>query len=194
MGRSSGPGDDSWRDRTLGAEALGADIRRRHAEGTEALLHRVHERGRSADVEPRRDGHAGSGQRRSSAARGDQLIAERNELTCCFDRAGLIAVLDADEHASAIRQLDTCGELALDERFAERLAHTHHFAGRFHLGTEDRIDAGEFDKRKDRLLHPDMVECRGLEGEARQRLPGHDPGGDLGHRNADHLGDEGHRA
>src|SRR5205823_12228961 len=73
-----------------------------------------------------------------------------------FDRARLVRVLDADEHASTVRQLDAGGELALDERLAESFADAHHLAGRLHLRSENRVDARKFDKREHGFLHREI--------------------------------------
>ena len=53
------------------------------------------------------------------------------------------------------------GKLRLGERFAEAAGDAHHFAGRLHLRTKKRVDAGEFRPRKYRRF--DVVVRAGSE-------------------------------
>src|SRR5204862_1430755 len=108
------------------------------------------------------------------------LVAEIDERARDVDGAGLVGVLDADEDASTVRELDARRKLALDERFAERLADTHHFAGRLHFRPEDRIDAWKLDERKNGLLHR-IIRRHDLARTplCAQRLPYHAASSDL---------------
>ena len=86
------------------------------------------------------------------AARGEDREAEVDQIARHLHGGELVAVAHADEGLALGRQLDAGGELRLDERFAEGLADTHHFAGGLHLGAEDRVDARETGEREDRFL------------------------------------------
>ncbi len=76
----------------------------------------------------------------------------------------------------------------------------HDLAGRAHLRSEQRVDAGEAGEGEDSFLDRDVagiarVGHGAVMGEGIfQRLAGHDAGGDLGDGTPDGLGDEGHGA
>ena len=56
-----------------------------------------------------------------------------------FTAVGLSRSRTLIRHTPARRQRDARGGLRLRKRFAESAADAHHFAGRVHLGAEDRI-------------------------------------------------------
>ena len=123
------------------------------------------------------------------------MVAEIDERARDVDGAGLVGVLDADEDASTVRELDARRKLALDERFAERLADTHHFAGRLHFRPEDRIDARKLDERKHRFFYG-KVGRHDFAGDALrlERSADHAARRDLGERTSGGLGNVRNRA
>ena len=72
------------------------------------------------------------------------------------DRA-LVAVADADEQVARARQPRVRRLFRLRERHAERTIDPHHLAGRFHLRSEQRVDAGEPAEGQDGFLDGDVV-------------------------------------
>ena len=86
---------------------------------------------------------------RRGAARGDEREAELDQVARDLDRGGLSASRTL-RNALARRcgSLHAGGELRLDERLAEGLAHAHHLAGRLHLRAEDGVHARELDERE----------------------------------------------
>ena len=94
-----------------------------------------------------------------------------------------------------LRQPLPRAHLRLGERRAERLGAAHDFAGRLHLGAEQRVDAREPHEREHRRLHEEAGHLQVL-GEAQlgQRLPDHQARGDLGERRAGRLRQIRHRA
>jgi hypothetical protein len=64
----------------------------------------------------------------------------------------------------------------------------------FISGPQHGVDAGEAREREHRFLNRPVLVGAGLEIDACQALARHDAGGDLGHRQPDHLGHERHRA
>ena len=59
-----------------------------------------------------------------------------------------------------VRQIRRCRQLGLGKRHRERSIDSHHLAGRFHLGAEDRVDAGKSPERKHRLLDRNVRPAR----------------------------------
>ena len=108
--------------------------------------------------------------------------------------ARLVGILDRDEDGAGEGHAHAGAELALGEGHVVGLVEAHDLAGRAHLGAQENVDAGEAVEGKNRFLYSDMRELLRFQLEAGEGLARHHPGGDLGDRLADHLGDEGHGA
>ncbi len=110
-------------------------------------------------------------------------------------RGRLVLVVDADERRPALREMLAGPHLGLRERRPERFGAAHDLAGRFHLGTEQRVDAREPDERKHRRLdeEPGHFEILG-QPLLCQASPDHELGGDLGERRAGRLREIRHRS
>ena len=95
----------------------------------------------------------------------------------------------------ALRQPLSDRQLRLGECHAEARRSAHHLAGRLHLGSENRVDAGETDEREHRALDEDARDLEILgQAELRERAASHHPGGDLRQRHAGRLGEVRHRS
>ena len=64
------------------------------------------------------------------------------------DDFGFVAIVDADEDGAFLGQRRAGAELGFGEGFAEVFAYSHNFACGAHLGSEGRVDAGEFIERE----------------------------------------------
>ena len=93
---------------------------------------------------------------RRSAGRND-LESDFNQVCADFRNKVLVVLIDADERHSAFRKYGAGADLGLDVGFAKRVVHTHDFAGRFHLGTENRVDSLEPCEREDRRLDEEVI-------------------------------------
>ena len=102
------------------------------------------------------------------AARADQAEAAAHQALRDRQQAGLVGIRHADEGGALERQDRAGAELGLGEGDAEVAVDAHHLAGRLHLRTEQRVDAGELGEREDRFLDGD-VGRDDLGGEARDR-------------------------
>ena len=92
----------------------------------------------------------------AGAARRDQLEAPFRQLPAGLDQRRLVLIAHRDEDRARERQVGAGAELRLGEGAAEIAVEPHDLAGRFHLGAEDQIDAGEAGEREHRLLDRDM--------------------------------------
>ena len=108
-----------------------------------------------------------------------------------------MAVVDAKEHAAAVRKRGAGAQLRLGEGFTKIFTDAHHFTGRSHLRTEGRVDAGEFVEREHGRLHEALrhgqdsgYQASGEMCEIAQLFAGHQSDSDLGERHSGSLGDE----
>src|SRR5277367_2158835 len=109
------------------------------------------------------------------AARRDQLESHPNQPVRDRIEIPLVVVADADKHQPGVRQIRRGCQLRLGKRHREGLVDSHHLAGRFHLGAEDRIDARKSSERKHRLLDRNVFRhVFGREPDLAQSLPRHD--------------------
>src|SRR5262245_22711581 len=147
------------------------------------------------DFEDPLGGHAGFVQKTGRAPSRDDLEPEVAQPPGHTHGVLLVVVVDADEGRAFERQTGVGAHLRLGEGHAETLGHSHHLAGRTHLGPEHGVYAGEFDEREDRLLDEEVVHGQ-LVGqvEIRERPPGHHARRNLGQRRPGGLRDEGHGA
>src|SRR5277367_6180614 len=108
------------------------------------------------------------------AARRDQLESHPNQPVRDRIEIPLVFVADADKHQPGVWQIRRSRQLGLGKRHREGLVDSHHLAGRFHLGAEDRIDARKSSERKHRLLDGNMLwYVFGRESDLAQFLPRH---------------------
>ena len=109
--------------------------------------------------------------------------------------AELVAVGDGEKDRAVCGQPRSGRGLSLGERGREVGRDPHHLAGRAHLGTQQRVGAGEAVKRQHRLLDA-HVRAIGLVGQSEvgDPLAEHDPARQLGQRQPDRLGHERHRS
>ena len=126
------------------------------------------------------------------------FLPVRSSLYAVFPSVGAAIVCGSlvesiRSHAVA-RQPRAAADLALGERDLKRMVEADDLSGGAHLGAEHRIDPRKARERKNRLLDAHVVRSRRLEAKAFERFARHDPCRDLGDRDADHLGDEGHGA
>ena len=122
------------------------------------------------------------------AARRDQREPEPGQVAGDRERVRLVVVVHADERPSGIGEPLAGSQLRLGERRTEARRAAHHLAGRFHLGTQNRVDARKADERKYRGLdeharHVQVVDQTQL-GEA---PADHHAGRGLGQRHAGRL-------
>ena len=89
---------------------------------------------------------------RGADGRGDRE-AEAGEEPREFETLDLVAIGEAHEDLSLVGQAGARGQLRLGEGDTETLPDAHDLAGRAHLGTEHRVDAGKTVERQHGLLH-----------------------------------------
>src|SRR5437899_68906 len=70
-----------------------------------------------------------------------QIKSETKELARQQYSLTFICLVNANECGAALRQFKTRGGHRLGVSFAETFTDAHYFAGRMHLGTQNRIDA-----------------------------------------------------
>jgi hypothetical protein len=108
------------------------------------------------------------------------------------EHPGLVLVADAEEHFPLSWKHHPRCDLRLGERPPELGVDPHHFAGRFHLGAENRVDVRELDEGKDGLLDADVLRYDGVRQSELGQLPAdHDLGGQFRQRDPDRLAYEG---
>ena len=90
--------------------------------------------------------------------RGHDLETQAHKLPRQQSRLSFIDIVDTDERLSACRQRQTRAHHRLAIGLAKRFANAHHFAGRMHLRTQNRINAGKLRKRKDRRLDEKAID------------------------------------
>ena len=86
------------------------------------------------------------------------LETEVGELLRDEDDVPLVLVLHAQKDIAVEGQVLAGAELRLPEGGAEIEVDAHHLAGRFHLRSQDRIDAEELVEGEDRFLHRDVLD------------------------------------
>ena len=113
------------------------------------------------------------------SARRDEPEAQVPQVAGNLHDRWLVVIVDADEGGAFERELHAGANLRLREGGAERRRSAHHLSRGLHLGTEDRIDAGETNEWKHRRLHKEagyfeiVLEAELLEGTADHYSRGH---------------------
>ena len=82
----------------------------------------------------------------------------------------------------------------LAKAIAKLVSMSHHFAGRAHFRTENRVNLGKAREREHGFLHRDMRDDRFLQRKLFQLFSGHYLRGEGGHGQADGFGHERHGA
>ncbi len=104
-------------------------------------------------------------------------------------------LIHADKGDSRFRQHRSGADLSFDVCFAERIVHTHDFAGRFHLGAQDRIDTLKSRERKNRRFDVKIADPElARQSEFLELSAGHQFRCDFGQRHTGGLADEWHRS
>ncbi len=129
------------------------------------------------------------------AAGGVDGEAEFDEVFGDRESSGLVAIVDGEEDVAADGKGIEGAGLGLGVGHAEVVADAHHFAGRFHFGSKDSVDAGEARPREDRFFDR-VVRRDDFFGEAHvgELFAHHDLGGEFSEGDADGFGDEGDSA
>ena len=122
------------------------------------------------------------------------LEAERGQQPYRRQDARLVGIPDRDEHRARARQIGAAADLALGEGDLEGSVDAHHLAGRFHLRAQHGVDAGEAREREHRFLDRAVLNARRPSLKLARLSPAMMRAAILATGNADHLGDEGHRA
>ena len=107
---------------------------------------------------------------------------------------GLVAFLHRYKNCARQWNAHAGPQLAFREGHVEGLVEAHDFASRTHFRPEQNIDTGEAVEGEHSFFHRHMIELLRLQFEIRNLLARHHPRRDLGHRFANHLGNEGHGA
>ena len=117
----------------------------------------------------------------------DQFLDRRHDMV-------LVVVLYRDERRPSLRQRHSRSDQRLGEGDVEIMSDSHDFTGALHFWSKHGIGPGEAREREHRFFHGDIVDPAPDLAQRGQRLARHHPGGDLGDRPADRLGDKRHRA
>src|SRR5689334_19090658 len=125
------------------------------------------------------------------SGRSDGLETERSQQFDRWQDARLVGVLDRNEDGAAAGQAGATADLTLGESDFKRTVDAHDLTGRFHLRSEHSVDAGEARKREYSFFHRPVLWPDRFKTERLELFTGHDPGCDLGDRQADDLRHEG---
>ena len=127
------------------------------------------------------------------ASGGQQLEADIHQQPGNHRHFGLVKVAHTENCLAALGQLHVFRQLRLVERLGERGTNAHHLTGGFHLRAKNRVNTRKLVEREDRLFNAE-IRRHNFFGEVllRQALAHHRPGGNLGQRVADALGDKRH--
>ncbi len=166
-------------------------------EGHVLVFHQVDDVGALAAGEFGEDVHGdvGFGDDGAGAGGGVEVEAEIGVAFGDAGEGGFVGVFDANEDVATGGEGAAGGHLAFGEGHAEVVVDAHDFAGAFHFGAEDDVDAEEFAEGEDGFFDAVMGGDDFFgEAELFEGFAGHDLGGEFGERDADGFADEGRGA